>query len=376
MKYFIPTYNEALEMVNSKGELVFYETKFIVENTEVCLFNYRLATYMDFLEPVEGKNYDARELRGLSFVKQNDGSYKHFLMLNKFWNINQVTETQLPLLNKKIKSVYNKMDGSLISFIKVADKIVAKTKMGFGNEQTLEVDVVTKSNPSILKFVADCLEKDLVTMWEYTSFKNRIVLEYDKSNLTLLRVRNNKTGEYVDVEQFRGLGFDVVETLEFTDLESLMKQVEESVGVEGVVITFEDDMLVKYKSLEYCALHHMIDSINREDYVISLVLNELLDDFISRLDQIKDVDRVEWIKNIETKTIDYITKKVIEVDELVSKYNGSMKDFALSYLKNENFSLAAQVLKGKSTFEVVKDYVLRETSKMGKAKDFLKNIKL
>jgi T4 RnlA family RNA ligase len=375
-KYFIPTYEQCLEMVSERGTLVFYETKFVIDGIDVSCFNYRLSQYTDFIEPIQGKNYNAKELRGLTFVYEN-GKYNHFLMLNKFWNINQVPETLLhEIKDKKIKSVYNKEDGTLVTFIKVNGKIVSKTKMGFENEQTIEVDKIVKNNANILKFVDDCFNKDLVTMWEYTSFKNRIVLEYNTSELTLLKVRNNKTGEYVDVEQFRGLGFNVVESLEFTDLESLMKRIEDATKIEGCVITFEDDQMVKWKAKEYCELHHMIDDLNREDYVISLILNEMIDDFLSKLNKNSDYEKVKWIENIELKIRKYITQRTKDVDELVSKYNGSMKDFALSYLKDKNFALAAKVIKGDSTYDTVKKWILSETSKLGKARELLKNINL
>lgn len=379
MNYSILTYDEAKEIVTKKGDLIFYETKFVVEGYNVSVFNYRLVQYSDFLKPLEDKDINACEMRGLSFVFNSDGTlFNHYLMLGKFWNINQVAETQLPLLvDKKIISAYDKRDGSLISFIKMPNgKIVSKTKMGFDNEQTIEVDKIVKNNANILKFVDECFDKDLVTMWEYTSFKNRIVLEYNTSELTLLKVRNNKTGEYVDVEQFRGLGFNVVESLEFTDLESLMKRIEDATKIEGCVITFEDDQMVKWKAKEYMDLHHMIDDLNREDYVISLILNEMIDDFLSKLNENSDYEKVKWIENIELKIRKYITQRTKDIDELVSKYNGSMKDFALSYLKDKNFALAAKVIKGDSTYDTVKKWVLSETSKLGKARELLKNINL
>ena len=376
-KYFIPTYEECLEMVSNRGNLVFYETKFFIDGYDISCFNYRLADYMDFLEPIEGKHYNARELRGLTYVRQDDGTYSHFLMLNKFWNIDQVTETQCSILTKKIKSVYNKMDGSLLSFIKLPnDKILAKTKMGFSNSQTDDVDILVSENKLILNFINECFEKDLVTMWEYTSFKNRIVLEYKNSSLTLLKVRNNKTGEYIDIEQFRNMGFDVVESIKFTDLKTLMDTVYQSSDIEGVVITFDDDMMVKFKSKWYCDLHHLIDNINREDLIIEMILNENVDDAIVQLDQNSDIERIKWIKDIELKIRNYMILKVKDVEEMISKYDGSMKDFALKYLKTENFGLAASVISGKiDVYSAVKNYVLKETSRLGKARDFLEKIK-
>ena len=213
MNYFIPTYEQALEMVNTRGELIFYESKFIIDDYNISLFCYRLATYNDFINPIIGKDYDARELRGISYVFDKDGTYKTFIMLRKFWNINQVPETQLSLLsNKKIKYINNKEDGSLISFIKLPNnRIVSKTKMGFFNEQTTEVDDIVSKNINISNFLQECFDKDYITLWEYVSFKNKIVLNYNTSDIVLLRVRD-KDGEFIDIEKFRTRGCGVVDS--------------------------------------------------------------------------------------------------------------------------------------------------------------------
>jgi T4 RnlA family RNA ligase len=364
-------------MVSSKGDLVFYETMHRIDGFKVSVFNYRLAQYSDFIEPVVGKDYFAHEMRGLCFVFNEDGSlFNRYLLLRKFFNLNQVTESLYDKVkDKKIKSVYNKEDGSLISFIKLPNgKVVAKTKMGFDNDQVDAVNKIYNENENIKLFIDECFEKDYSTMWEYVSFKNKIVLDYKDSNIVLLRVRNNKTGEYVDVEGFRGRGFDVVRTENFTDLDSIISWAETAKDVEGCVVTFEDDFMIKIKTTWYCDLHHLIDSINREDYVAQMVLNETIDDAISNLDVVSDRELISWMKDIEIKIKKYMSKRISEVEELVSKHNGSMKDFALEYRKDKNFALAASVLKGIDVFDVVKEVVRKETNKQGKAKDFLENI--
>jgi len=274
MKKRIPTYEDCKAIVKSKGDLVFYETIHSINGCQISLFNYRLPSYTDFLND----EIDYREMRGLCFVFNQDGSLnERYLMLHKFFNLNQVEESMyFKVKDKKIKSIYDKLDGSLVSFIKVKDKIVPKTKMGFDNDQINEVNVLYNSNKNIEKFLIDCFKKDLVTTWEYVSFKNKIVLNYKNSNLVLLRVRNNKTGEYVDVEQFRGLGFDVAESKVFSNLDSIIEWTKTTKDVEGCVVTFEDDSMIKVKTQWYCDLHHLVDSINREDYIIEMILKKLL----------------------------------------------------------------------------------------------------
>lgn len=377
MNYFLPTYEQSKEIVASKGTMVFYETVNYVDGYKVSVFNYRLPQYMDFLVPVEGKDYDAHELRGLTYVFNEDGSlFERYLMLNKFWNINQVTETLFDKVkDKKIKSVYNKEDGSLITFVKLPNgKVVAKTKMGFDNEQALVANELYTKNVSIQKFVESQLEKSFVTMWEYVSFKNKIVLDYKETELILLRVRNNKNGEYVDVDKFRGLGFRVVESVKIDfDLVSIMKWLETAVDVEGVVITFEDDMMVKSKSAWYMARHHLLTKeANRENYIIEMILKDTIDDLKSQLNPISDIERISWIENIEDIVKNFISEKIAEVENLVSKYTGDLKYFAISYKKDKNFPLAINVIRRKcDAYTAVKDWLLVQTKHLEQAKSFV-----
>jgi len=376
MKYFLPTYEQAKEMVASKGELVFYEAMNRIDGFKISVFNYRLAQYGDFIEPVVGKNYKAHELRGLTYVFNEDGSlFNRYLLFNKFFNVNQVTESLYEnVKNKKVKSVYNKDDGSLITFIKLPNgRVIPKTKMGFDNDQVEAVNILYGNNESIRTFIDECFEKDLVTMWEYVSFKNKIVLDYKGSNLVLLKVRNNKTGEYVEVENFRGRGFDVVKKEKTTDLESLMTWAETATGVEGCVVTFEDEFMVKVKTQWYCDRHRLLtEDTNREDYIIRMTLEETIDDIKGQLDPKIDAERILWIEEIERIVKEFMTERLEEVEELVSKYTGDIKDFAIRYRKAKNFGTAMSVIRGKSdVYDAVKDWLLKETNRLEKARSFV-----
>jgi len=379
MKNYIPTYDEAKAMVVAKGELVFYETERFIDGYKVSTFNYRLAQFTDFIKPLTGrKNADAKELRGLCFVFNKDGSlYKRFLMLKKFWNVNQVTETLYEnIKDLTIKSIYTKEDGSLISFIKFPNgRVIPKTKMGFDNDQTIEVEKIYKDNKKLRDFVNYCLDNDIVSFWEFVSFKNRIVLNYDKPNLILLKLRDNNTGEYLDIEKYRNKGFDVVKSKDIIDLKTLIKNVEEAKGIEGVVITFDNDYMVKQKSIEYFQRHRLLtEDANREDTIISMILNDTIDDIISQLDEIMDKEQIDFIEGIELIVKDFLAKRIEEVSILSSKYDGNMKDFAIRYKKDKNFGLAINVIKsfeGKDVYAIVKDWLLYQTNKLEKARSFV-----
>jgi RNA ligase len=123
--FFIPSYEFCKDICEKTNNDVFYESKFIIDGYDISIFNYRIATYQDFLE------YQAFELRGLTFVFNKDGSFfKRFLLMEKFFNLNENESTSIDLVkNKKIKSVFFKEDGSIINFIQLPNgRILAKSK--------------------------------------------------------------------------------------------------------------------------------------------------------------------------------------------------------------------------------------------------------
>ena len=50
--HYIPTYEECLEIC-AKPDATFYESKYVISGFPISIFNYRLAQYKDFVEPIE-----------------------------------------------------------------------------------------------------------------------------------------------------------------------------------------------------------------------------------------------------------------------------------------------------------------------------------
>jgi hypothetical protein len=71
--YNIPSYSDALEL--SSRTDVFYESKTVVDGYSVSTFNYRLAQFSDFENPIEGSELNGYEMRGITYVFNTDGSY-------------------------------------------------------------------------------------------------------------------------------------------------------------------------------------------------------------------------------------------------------------------------------------------------------------
>jgi RNA ligase len=159
------------------------------------LYDYRLAGLTDFTEN------NAFELRGLCFVYDElTLTWERHILMNKFFNVGQ-TDGWLydDLKNKKIVKVQDKLDGSVISFVKFPDGTVrAKSKMSFTSDQAVMAQKLYEDNSSLRMFIHEELEKGYVAIFELCSPENQIVLEYDKTELVLLQIRDSRDGSYLN----------------------------------------------------------------------------------------------------------------------------------------------------------------------------------
>ena len=280
--FYIPSYDEAVAMCQKNP--VFYETKHKVHGYDVSVFNYRLATFDDF------KSENAFEMRGLTFVFNSDGTlYKRYLGLHKFFNVNETEITQAhDIKDYEVINVSDKLDGSMITFIELPNgDIVPKTKNSFDGEQvTMMKELVDET---ILSFVKEQFRKGHCVFFEYTSPLNRIVIKYPVSSLSVIKIRDERTGEYLFNESIpEGLKMAKNETFEFTSLDDLMKTYETLEDKEGSVITFRkpdgEQLLVKVKTADYFAKHHlMTEFIYQENVLVEMILNETIDDVLSQM---------------------------------------------------------------------------------------------
>lgn len=347
----ILTYEEATKIVeNSNG--VFTESKHLIDGFNISIFNYRLATYENFINPINDSSLNGLELRGLTFIFNKDGSlFKRYLLMEKFFNINENEGTQLTDLNKlKIKYVYNKEDGSVISFVKLPNgKVVAKSKASFDSYQANKANFIYNNDDDIKSFVDDMLNIDIVPIFEYVSPFNKIVINYNNDELILLKLRNNKTGEYFNIDNItEEWNIKVPEKFNYTldELEELSKSVE---GKEGWVIEFENGLKVKKKTEWYFSLHKLYtEDLNKENYLIEKIIKEEIDDVISILDNSHYHDFIrEKVNKITNLISKYIDDKSNKVNELYNVYKShtDVKEFVLNYIKSDEFSYVMNLVK-------------------------------
>ena len=368
--YSLPTYEEAVELC-SYDESPFYETKIEVDGFPVSIFNYRLAQYSDFNEPIKSNpNLKAFEMRGLTFVFNKDGSlYNRYVLLEKFFNLNQVPDSMYSVVkNYKIRFVNNKEDGSIASFVKLPNgKVVGKSKMGFDNDQANGINKIYKTNQDVKSFVDWCLNNDIVPIFEYVAPHNRIVLRYSLEELILLRLRDNKTGKHIDIkEHLDKIGS--IKIAPFEDdhtLDDLIEKSKTEAEKEGWIVQFDNGHMVKIKTDWYFQRHGLLtNDIYRENIIIGYILDDVIDDILGQIpeDEKEAHLRIQKIISIVKRALN---KKVVEIESAYNdfvKSGSDKKDYALNHrVGNENFPFVmnmdkVQKLKSMSKEEILDIY--------------------
>jgi T4 RnlA family RNA ligase len=384
MNYII-TYEDALRICDAYRNFNFYKTEHMFDKYKVVTFNYFMCDPKWFSMPLrEAPEINAYDMRGVTFVFNEDGTlYKRFLMLPKFFNVNQVEETQMNLIkDKKIKHVTIKEDGSLIAFMQLPNgEIFAKTQAGFTNEQSIQALKLYKSNEKIRSYVNDVLKAGFTPLFEYVAFDNRIVLKYTERELRLIGLRNNGNGNYTsaaDMDADIAYGIRTILTTKIDSISELENLMETAEDMEGVVVEFEDGQLVKWKTQWYFNLHGIRTMhVFREDYIIKNYLMDTLDDVTQELNMTDDADAFTFIEKVKNTTNNWSSYIEDNVNELVDAYNsefyfGHWTKFATDKHKNPFFRLAkVKIEKPKEYRKFKKDYMLNAARHLQRAKQII-----
>lgn len=375
---FIPSYDEAVAICQRNP--VFYETKHKVHGYDVSVFNYRLATYDDF------RSENAFEMRGLTFVFNSDGTlYKRFLGLHKFFNVNETEITQAhDIKDYEVINVSEKLDGSLITFIELPNgEIVPKTKNAFDGGPVAYIGELVDDR--LISFIREQFKRGHCIFFEYTSPLNRIVIKYPVSSLSVIKIRDERTGEYLFDESVpEWLKMTKNETFEFTSLDGLMKDYETLENKEGSVITFRkpdgEQLLVKVKTADYFAKHHlMTEFIYQENVLVGMILNETIDDVLSLIDDEETRERINGlIKTVQVKFREEVERaqKFVEIYKMGPEI--SQKEFYLTYKGQAGFNDALYVTnhlrlgdESLTCEDVVKNRLLKQTYRLMDARKWL-----
>ena len=357
--------SEVEHIVQSRDEFIIAEREgYKVVNYIVCM--------EDTFPPVLDRD-DAlrRELRGIVFNENGDVISRR---LHKFFNVNEREETQIHNIDiSEPHMILEKLDGSMVTPIPIGDAFRWATKMGVTETSMLAEEFVV-DHPEYDDLARFCHEEGVTPIFEYMSRKNRIVVDYPEERLVLLALRDTFSGDYISYKSMQQLGerycIDVVKTYPGT-IESMKHLIDETRGVEGIegwILRFNNGHMVKVKSEWYVNLHRTKDAIRYERNLVTLILNDQLDDIKAFMLE-EDLKRVEvYHHNFRSDVAAFIDRVL---NSLAESNLLSRKDYALDS-KNENPVIRSMVFKFWDDYRVevegqlrpkIRDEVLRVIEK-------------
>ena len=229
-------------------------------------------------------------------------------------------------------TVVEKLDGSLLIVSKHNGKYILRTR-GTVDASTLanghELEIFKNT---ILKTLDVCLPVDINGSWHYSilfewvSPINKIVLNYgDEPDWYLVGVVNHDHYSVWSQSRLNEMAneFNLKRppTYTFSDVQDLLKDVDQWRGKEGVVVYSKNDqMLHKCKSEWYLKLHYLKSELSNIEKVLDVWLEQGMPDYQTFYNYIFttfDFELAEQVKSMISRICD--AKK--EVDMIVSGMN-------------------------------------------------------
>ena len=381
--YKLPSYEDCIKIVQSSD--AFYKKEDVINNQKVVIFDYRLASISDF------KDNNAFELRGLTFVQDKSGNWKRFILLNKFFNVGETLGWEIDTLNRlKITEVSKKEDGSIISFIPFDDNTIrTKSKTSFISDQAKMAQNIIDKNLNLCRSIRILINRGLTPIFELVSPFNQIVVNYDKTELILLQIRDNETGRYLDKKEL----YLIIKLFSFDDepLFKLAKREENTQDlnywlnekktnkedIEGWVLTFDNGKKAKIKTDLYFEKHHLIGpDAFRENTLITSILNDNIDDIISCL---QEGEKKNFVNDISNKVMKFFNSEMKNIINILNKEkHKSRKEIALDYRNLYSFGIIMKninsVINEKNIEDELKNLIKKKTKSLKNAQEFLKDL--
>lgn len=288
---------------------------------------------------------NALECRGITFDSEGNCVCR---TMEKFFNINENRYSQLANFNFNYALASDKLDGSMISIVRVNNKLYCKTKKSFYSSVALSAQEYFDTQPNLQALSNYMIDKGWTPTFEYESPKNQIVIQQTKEKMTLLLARHNETGSYGARGELRCLAdkFNVlfVSFMNVTNISNLILLAKEAIGIEGWVVQLQHGQRIKLKTDWYLRLHRLTNYTERN--IFDLVLSEEIDDLMPLLKTREGVvDKVNSISH----HIAYLMKQAeIDTKHLVQLWhsdNLSLPDIGKRYSQHSAFSLAIKLYK-------------------------------
>jgi RNA ligase len=324
----IETLDDVLPHIEGRTEFI------VVDKGDYIVVNYVLCKD-DTFDITDGDltGEMRRECRGLIFDANRKLISRPF---HKFFNLGEREETQPNVVDiTRPHTIFEKADGSMIRPLIIDGHVRLGTKMGVTDVamQAEEWLASQSNNKELVEWLYRFCEVGLTPLFEFTSPENQIVLEYEKSDLILLAIRDNRTGQYSDLKLYE-TPFNVIGSygsveMKLNDYSDIIKGQKDR---EGVIISFADGHKIKIKNDWYVRIHKVKDLVRYQRNIIDLVINNELDDVLPILLE-ADVKRVNETRSLFFELMESRAQSIERMCKDVAYYfNYDRKRIALEHL--------------------------------------------
>lgn len=270
----VKLYNDLIALCASNEAFYYIDHYLEGDDAPYRIFNYRLASYSDFLIP------GALECRGHTFrVSPTYGSQLVSLPMEKFFNVGENPFT-MDLDWSKVVRVDDKLDGSLISTVQVGNDYILKSKGSLSSDQAKAATawLALDENVDMRRLLTIATISGYTANMEWTAPDNQIVLGYDDARLRILNLRSRITGQYLNKDEIDGFQDLWVDMFDEVVDDAWIENARKKVGIEGYVLWFENGLKAKLKTDWYCDLHLQKEQVTNPRRLFESVLMERSDD--------------------------------------------------------------------------------------------------
>jgi RNA ligase len=213
-------------------------------------------------------------------------------------------------------------------------------------------------------FIEYCISADYTPIFEWCSNKQKIVIDHPKDRLVLTGVRHNHRGDYMPIDQI----YDTIEycrnyvefdTGTFGGNIEVVKEVDHAEVVNHKDVEGEEGWIAnigkhkaKIKTDWYVLRHRSKDSILREKNVVSMIVNQTIDDIKPFLIE-DDIKKIDEFFDLFYSGIGYVGLQILKTVQEVRAVCPDKKTFALEYADKYDAHMRSIIFK---SYSVEPDY--------------------
>lgn len=251
-----------------------------------------------------------------------------------------------------------KRDGSLLRIWYYKDKWRISTSGTIdANKATIDIPSCKyKSFGDMFRSIFTTYDEDLDVLdytytysFEMTSPDNKIVVDYEDSELTLIGIRDNQLNKELDpyiANPFTNI--KCANRFKFSNLANALENINSKHNFEGLVLCDDNYRRVKIKTDEYLALAKITDETSSDRGILRLILEDKVDDVQTRLPQVRK--RVDKIQSFIRDEIENIFTLYQQID-----FTKDRKDIAFQ-LKGNPYSKFVFKRLDNPDYDFVEDY--------------------